>query len=163
MKRDTNEKSIQMSEKYVIKLGALLLPSIGGQPQGHATPRKQHITERIPKKKEGNQELSLRLLDCIDILEPYHNNLESVNHMDHVNSHLISVTFQCPISCLFPFTNLACFKSKCLVYPCFFNHQDVNNRMINVANIYDPVKSQIPNRGTEDYWGMIEMAWGDSP
>jgi hypothetical protein len=35
--------------------------------------------------------------------------------------------------------------------------------MINVANIYDPVKSQILNRGTKDYWGMIETAWGDSP
>jgi hypothetical protein len=52
MKRDTNEKSIQMSEKYVIKLGTLLLPSIGGQPQGNATPGKQHITERIPKRKK---------------------------------------------------------------------------------------------------------------
>ena len=63
--KDTNEKSIQMSEKYVIELGALLLPSIGGQPQGNATPGKQHVTERIPKKNKGNQELSLRLLDCV--------------------------------------------------------------------------------------------------
>lgn len=161
--KDTNEKSIQMSEKYVIELGALLLPSIGGQPQGNATPGKQHVTERIPKKNKGNQELSLRLLDCVDVSEPYRDNLEAVNHMDRVNSHLISVTFQCPISCLFPFTNLASFEYQCLAYPCFFNQPDVNNRMINVADIYDPVKSQNTNRGTEDYWGTIETAWGDSP
>jgi hypothetical protein len=162
-KKETLEESTIMSEQYVIELGALLLPSIGGQPQGNATPGKQHVTERIPKKKEGSQEHSLRLLDCVDNSEPYHENLEAVNHMDRVNSHLISVTFQCPISCLFPFTNLACFEFKCLAYPCFFNQPDVNNRMINVADIYDPVKSQNPNRGTEDYWGTIETAWGDSP
>jgi hypothetical protein len=116
----TDEVSIQMSEKYVIKLGALLLPSTGGQPEGKATPGKQHITERLPRKKDGNQEHSLRLLDCIDFSEPYHDDLKEVNHMDCVNSHLISVMFQCPISCLFPFTNLACTEFKCLAYLCFF-------------------------------------------
>jgi hypothetical protein len=35
--------------------------------------------------------------------------------------------------------------------------------MINVANIYDPVKSHNTNCGTEDYFGTIEIAWGDSP
>jgi hypothetical protein len=159
----TDEVSIQMSEKYVIKLGALLLPSIGGQSEGKATPGKQHITERLPRKKDGNQEHSLRPLDCIDVSEPYRDDLKEVNNMDHVNSHLISVMFQCPISCLFPFMNLACMEFKCFVYPCFFNQPDVNNRTINVTDIFDPIKSQTPNCGTNDYWGMIETAWGDSP
>jgi hypothetical protein len=150
-----------MSEKYVIKLlGALLLPSIGGQPEGKATPGKRHITERLPRKKDGNQEHSLRLLDCVDVSKPYCDDLKEVNNMVCVNSHLISVTFQCPISCLFPFMNLACTEFKCLAYPCLFNQPDVNNRTINVTDIFDPIKSQTPNRGTHDYWGMIETAWG---
>jgi hypothetical protein len=65
--KKTDEVSIQMSEKYVIELGALLLPSIGGQPEGKATPGKWHVTERLPRKKDGNQEHSLRLLDCVDV------------------------------------------------------------------------------------------------
>jgi hypothetical protein len=52
---------------------------------------------------------------------------------------------------------------KCLVYPCFFNQPDVNNRTINITDIYDPIKSQTPNHGTDDYWGMVETTWGDSP
>lgn len=159
----TEEVSIMMSEKYVIELGALLLPSIGGQPEGKATPGKRHISERLPRKKDGNLEHSLRLLDCVDVSEPYRDDLKEVNNMDRVNSHLISVTFQCPISCLFPFMNLACTEFKCLAYPCFFNQPDVNNRTINVTDIFDPIKSQTPNRGTDDYWGTIETAWGDSP
>jgi hypothetical protein len=51
-KKETLEESTIMSEQYVIELGALLLPSIGGQPQGNATPGKQHVTERIPKKRK---------------------------------------------------------------------------------------------------------------
>jgi hypothetical protein len=46
-----------------------LLPSIGGQPEGKATPGKRHISERLPRKKDGHLEHSLRLLDCIFLVE----------------------------------------------------------------------------------------------
>jgi hypothetical protein len=63
----------------------------------------------------------------------------------------------------FSIHELGLYGIQVLAYPCFFNQPNVNNRTINVTDIFDPIKSQTPNHGTDDYWGMIETAWGDSP
>ena len=166
LKQRKSTSRVLIDATYVAELAGMFLPFYNvkehvpsldqlGTPSKHAKGTPEGIEQNQPDL------YTPQLLQEEPALSIYGGSTTDVKDVETASRFFSTVGCDIPMTVAFMFMNLGCIEDNGRCVPNYVNQPDVNNRRINVSDIYNADNVAKENRETSEY-GTIETAWGDS-